>query len=57
MAIEDRRGTCRVCNGPAYRVPNQMPDTPDKWVHLNVATVLDNPHEVDPIPNQEEPNP
>lgn len=56
MAIEDRRGTCRTCKGPAYRVPNRMPDVPDGWVHLNVATVLDNPHEVDPIPNEEETN-
>jgi hypothetical protein len=54
MAIEDRRGTCRTCNGPAYRYPSLSNDIPDRWAHRRTADWRDNPHEVDPIPNEQE---
>lgn len=53
---DNRRGTCRTCNGPAMRVPNKMPDQPDGWVHRRTADWLTNPHDVDPIP-EENPEP
>lgn len=48
--IENRSGTCRTCGGPAYRVPNQIPDTPDRWVHRNTADWIGERHDVDPAP-------
>lgn len=50
MAVEDHTGRCRTCGGPAYRVPNQLPDTPDRWVHLNARDWSGDAHDVDPQP-------
>lgn len=52
MGIEKRSGTCKTCSGPAYRVPNRM-NTPDRWVHRRTADWINNPHEVDPQPDDE----
>lgn len=51
MAIENRNGTCRTCNGRAYRQPSRANNIPDRWVHRNTADWINNPHEVDPMPD------
>lgn len=58
MPIENRRGTCKTCHGPVYRHPNRQ-NTPDRWTHQRTADWINNPHEVDPDPEQpqEEPTP
>jgi len=49
--IEDRTGTCATCSGRAYRHPNLIDGTPDRWVHRDTKDWINNPHEVDPVPN------
>jgi hypothetical protein len=53
VAVEDRTGECRTCDGPIYRQPNLLPDVPDKWFHRRVEDWLHHPH--DPTPKQEQP--
>jgi hypothetical protein len=54
MAIEDRRGWCRTCGGPAYRHPSRANNIPDRWTHRRTSDWITNPHEVDPIPIDEQ---